>query len=276
MLELITEAFELEFQRRALVGASLAVVASSIVGTWVVLRGMAFMADALAHGVIPGIAIALLLGISPFIGALAAAVIMALAIGLTTQKTAVSEDTATGLLFVGMLAGGVVLISRSQGFQAELTSLLFGDVLGVSTEDIVVQLIAAVIVLIVTIVLFRPFMALTYNPVKAQTLGMAPKIAQLGMMTLLALSIVASFQTVGTLLVFGLLVGPPATALQLVRRVPAMMIVSIGFGLLAAFLGLLISFHASTAGGATIAGIAVLQFFIVSGVKALFNLRSAV
>ncbi len=269
MLDLVTEAFEPDFMRRALLGASLAVIASSVVGTWVVLRGMGFMADALAHGVIPGIAVALLIGISPFIGALVAAIIMAVSIGLTTQRTSVSEDTATGLLFVGMLAAGVVLISRTPRFQAELTTLLFGDVLGIGVEDIVVQLVATVIVLVATLVLFRPFMALTYNPVKAQTLGMHPKFAQLAMLTLLALSIVASFQTVGTLLVFGLLIGPPATALLLVRRVPAMMIVSTVFGLLAAFLGLLISFHWDTAGGATIAGLAILQFFVVSGVKAL-------
>jgi len=249
--------------QRALVGGLLAVVATSLVGTWVVLRGLSFLGDALAHGVIPGIALAVLWGFSPILGALAAAAVMGGLVALVTARTQVREDTGIGLLFVGMLSLGIVIVSKARSFTTEVTSLLFGDILGVSRDDINGQLIGAGIVVVATIVLYRPFLALTFNRLKARSLGMHPGAAHMALMVLLAISIVASFQAVGTLLVFGLLVGPPATASLLTRRVPVMMIVSMLFGALAVVVGLTISFHAGTAGGATMAGLSVAQFFVV-------------
>lgn len=263
MIEFVTEAFEPAFMQRALIGGLVAVVATSLVGTWVVLRGLAFLGDALAHGVIPGIALAVLWGFSPIIGAFVAALVMSGLVSAVSARTTVREDTAIGLLFVGMLALGIVIVSRAQSFTTEVTSLLFGDVLGVTTADIRGQLIATGIVVGASIVFHRPFMALTFNRNKAQTLGMRPALAQATLLALLALSIVASFQAIGTLLVFGLLVGPPATASLLVKRVPMIMAVSIGFGSLAVVTGLVISFHYGTAGGATMSGLSVLQFFVV-------------
>ena len=128
-------------------------------------------------------------------------------------------------------------------------------------------MVAAAIVVVASIVLYRPFLALTFNREKAITLGMRPGLAHAALMALLAVSIVASFQAVGTLLVFGLLVGPPATASLLVRRVPLMMVVSMGFGALAVFLGLLVSFHHGTAGGATMAFFSVTLFFVVLAIR---------
>ena len=249
--------------QRALVGGIVAVVATSLVGVWVVLRGLAFLGDALAHGVVPGIALAVLWGFSPIVGALIAAAVMGGLVSLVSSRTSVRDDTAIGLLFVGMLALGIVIISRARSFTTEVTALLFGDLLGVTRGDIVGQLIGALIVLVATIVLYRPFLALTFNRMKAKSLGLHPGATHLAMMVLLAISIVASFQAVGTLLVFGLIVGPPATASLLTRRVPVMMIVSMGFGTLSIVLGLAISFHAGTAGGATVAGLSVAQFFVV-------------
>ena len=257
------DAFEPAFMQRALIGSLLAVVATSLVGTWVVLRGLAFLGDALAHGVIPGIALAVLWGFNPIIGALAAAAVMAGAVSLVSARTVVREDTSIGLLFVGMLSLGIVIVSKARSFSAEVTSLLFGDVLGVTRSDITGQLAAASIVIVATLVLYRPLLALTFNPMKAQSLGLRPSATHLSLMMLLAISIVASFQAVGTLLVFGLLVGPPATASLLVRRIPVMMIVSMLFGALAVVGGLAVSFHAGTAGGATMAGLSVAQFFVV-------------
>ena len=257
------EAFEPAFMQRALLAGLLAVVATSVIGTWVVLRGLAFLGDALAHGVIPGIAVAVLWGVSPIAGALVAAAIMAGLVSLVSSRPAVREDTGIGLLFVGMLSLGIVIISKARSFATEVTSLLFGDVLAVTTSDINSQLIATAIVLVVSVVLYRPFLALTFNEQKAQSLGMHPRLAHLAMMVLLALSIVASFRAVGTLLVFGLLVGPPATASLVTKRIPMMMLASIGFGAVAVVVGLLISFYAATAGGATMAGLSVAQFFIV-------------
>ena len=257
------DAFEPAFMQRALIGGLIAVIATSLVGTWIVLRGLAFLGDALAHGVIPGIALAILWGFDPAIGAFVAALIMSGLVTFVSNRTTVRDDTAIGLLFVGMLSLGVVIVSKSKSFSTDLTSLLFGDALGVSVGDIHKQLVFTLIVVTCTILLYRPFLALTFNEVKAQTLGMHPRLAQAALLGLLSLSIVSSFQTIGTLLVFGLLVAPPATASLLVKRVSRIMVVSVSFGTLAVFLGLLVSFHYGTAGGATMAGFSVLQFFIV-------------
>ena len=228
---------------------------------------LAFLGDALAHGVIPGIALAVLLGFSPIIGAFLAALVMSGLISVVANRTAVREDTAIGLLFVGMLSLGIVIVSRAQSFATEVTALLFGQVLGVSWGDIRSQLIATALVAIITFVLYRPFLALTFNRDKAQTLGMRPRLAQAAQLATLALSIVASFQAIGTLLVFGLLVGPPAAASLIVRRVPAIMMLSMLLGAIAVVVGLSISFHYGTAGGATIAGLSVLEFFIVLTIR---------
>lgn len=267
----ILEAFEPQFMQRALLGSLVAVVATSLVGTWVVLRGLSFLGDALAHGVIPGIALAVLLGFSPILGAFGAAIVMSGLISVVSNRTVVREDTAIGLLFVGMLSLGIVIVSQARSFSTEVTALLFGDVLGVSSTDIRSQVIATAIVAVTTIIFYRPFLALTFNRDKAQTLGMRPKLAQTVLLGLLALSIVASFQAIGTLLVFGLLVGPPATASLMVRRVPAIMFVSMLWGALAVFSGLLVSFHYGTAGGATIAGFSVAQFFVVLAGRELID-----
>ncbi len=255
--------------QRALLGGLVAVVATSLVGTWVVLRGLAFLGDALAHGVIPGIALAVLWGFSPVLGAFVAALVMSGLVTVVSSRTTVREDTGIGLLFVGMLSLGIVIVSRAQSFATEVTSLLFGDVLGVTAADIRGQAIATAVVVVATVVLYRPFLALTFNRQKARTLGMRPDLAQAALLALLALSIVASFQAIGTLLVFGLLVGPPATASLLARRVPTIMGVSVVFGAVAVVAGLAVSFHHGTAGGATIAGFSVAQFFVVLAVREL-------
>ena len=266
-MEWLTDAFEPAFMQRSLIGSLIAVVATSLVGTWVVLRGLAFLGDALAHGVIPGIALAVLWGFSPIVGALVAAAAMSALVGVVSNRTRVREDTAIGLLFVGMLSLGIVIVSQARSFAVEVTALLFGDVLGVSTGDIRSQLLATAIVVATTVLLYRPFLALTFNRDKAQTLGMRPGLTQTFLLALLALSIVASFQAIGTLLVFGLLVGPPATASLMARRVPVIMLTSILLGAVAVVAGLLVSFHYGTAGSATIAGFSVAQFFLVLAVR---------
>ncbi len=268
-MDWLFEAFEPAFMQRALVGSLIAVVATSFVGTWVVLRGLAFLGDVLAHGVIPGIALAVLWGFSPIIGAFVAAIVMSGLVSVVSNRTVVREDTAIGLLFVGMLSLGIVIVSQSPATQ--VTALLFGDVLGVSVADITSQAIATVIVAVTTVIFYRPFLALTFNRDKAQTLGMRPQLAQTVLLALLALSIVASFQAIGTLLVFGLLVGPPATASLMARRVPVIMLTSMLWGALAVVAGLLVSFHFGTAGGASIAGFSVAEFFIVLAGRELLD-----
>jgi ABC-type Mn2+/Zn2+ transport system permease subunit len=262
VIDWFSQAFGPAFMQRALLGGLLAVVATSLIGTWVVLRGLAFLGDAIAHGIIPGVALAILWGFSPIIGAFAAALVMSALVSVVSLRAPVREDTGIGLLFVGMLSLGIIIVSRSQSFRTDVTTLLFGDVLGVTTGDLRNQMMAAAIVLAATAAMYRPFLALTFNRKKAMTLRMRPGLAQAVMMALLAVSIVASFQAIGTLLVFAFLVAPPATASLFVHRVPAVMTVAIVLGALSVLIGLLVSYHHGTAGGATIAGVSVAMFFV--------------
>ncbi len=259
----LTDPFHYDFILRALFAGCLAAVTCSLIGTWVVIRGMSFMGDALAHGVMPGIAVAFIVGIDIAIGAFVSAIIMVIGINLVNRASKLSADTGIGLLFVGMLALGVVIISRTRSFTGDLTSFLFGSVLGVKNSDIWLQSIAAVVTLIAVVVFHRLFLALSFNSDKAASLGMRPRLAHIAMLTLIAIAIVASFRTVGTLLVFGLLIAPPATAALLVRRVPTMMVTACLIGVSSIFIGLIITYHFDTAAGATMAGTAVAIFFIV-------------
>jgi ABC-type Mn2+/Zn2+ transport system permease subunit len=257
------DAFASDITRRALVGGLVAATTTSLIGTWVVLRGLAFFGDAVAHGVLPGIALALIWGFDLTLGAMVSAVVMVFGINLVHRTTRLGDDTGIGLLFVGMLALGVVIISRADSFAGDLTSFLFGDVLGVRDAEIQLGLAALAVTIVGLLLGHRSFLALAVNRDKAQTLGLRPGLAHALMLTLLALAVVASFRVVGTLLVFGLMVAPPATAVLLVRRIPVAMAVAVGFGWLSVVLGLAISYHADTAASATMAGMAVAQFFVV-------------
>lgn len=268
----LLDPFDPEFMQRALLASMLAVIASSVVGTWVVMRGLSFLGDALAHGVIPGIALAVLWGFNVTVGALITAALMVAGVSLVNRRARLGEDTGIGLLFVGMLALGVIIISKSTSFATDVQSLLFGDVLGVTWGDIRLQVVAAALVVVVSVLGYRAFLALSFNEAKAASLGLRPGLTHLVLLALIAVAIVSSFQAVGTLLVFGLLIGPPATAALLVRRVWLCMVVGVLLGWSAAALGLLLSYHYGTAGGATVAGVSVAMFFVVLTGQELFRL----
>ena len=268
-MEWLLDPFSLALQQRALIGGSLAAVALAIVGTWVVIRGMSFLGDALVHGIIPGIALAVLFDFSPVVGAVLAAGVMLIGINLVHRQTTFSEDTSIGLLFVGMLWLGVILISRTASYTGSLTSILFGDALGVTTSDIVMLGGLVAVIVVTSVLLYRPFLVLSFNEAKAQLLGMRPRFAHAALLVMITLAIVGSFQTVGTLLVFGLLVGPPATAALIVRRVPAMMILGAVIGVASVFVGLLVSYHADTSASATIAVTPIVAFFAVLTIRSI-------
>lgn len=272
-MDWLIEPFEFAFQQRALLGGSLAAVALALVGTWVVIRGMSFLGDALVHGVIPGIALAILFDFNVLIGASAAALVMILGINLVHRQTQFSEDTGIGLLFVGMLALGVIVISRTPSYSGSLTSILFGDALGVTAPDIVLLGVLLVAAALASALLYRPFLVLAFNEQKAKLLGLRPALAHWVLLGLITAVIVGSFQTVGTLLVFGLLVGPPATAALLVRRVPVMMAVAALIGVLSVAVGLVISFHLGTAGSATMAIVPIALFFLVLTARSVMRSR---
>lgn len=273
-MDWLTDPFLLGFQQRALVAGLLTVATTSIVGTWVVLRGMSFIGDALAHGVLPGIAAAVLVGFDPLLGAVASALVMVAGITVVHRRVRLGEDAAIGLLFVGMLALGVVLISRTSSYAGSLTGILFGDVLGVSRGDLAVLAGAAVLAAAVSVTWYRPFLALSFNEAKAEVLGLRPRLAHGVMLGLVTMAVVTSFSTVGSNLVFGLLIAPPATASLVTRRVPTMILTGIGFGALAVVAGLVLSYHFDTAGAATMALVSVALFFVVVAGRDLGRLLS--
>lgn len=263
LLDWFTEPFALGFQQRALIGGILAGLMCAVVGTWLVLRGMSFFGDAFVHGVVPGIAAAVVLDINPLLGAAVAAAVMLAAIELVGRQTTLGEDTAIGLLFVGMLGLGVVIISRVDSYTGSLTSILFGDALGVTWSDILWQSVLGVIVVVAAIVMYRPLLALSFNQQKAELLGMRPRATHAVLLVLIATAVIGSFQSVGTLLVFGLLVAPPATAALIARTVPRMMIGAAALSVVSVWFGLTLSYHLGTAASATMALVPVVLFFLV-------------
>jgi len=266
-MEWLTEPFSHAFMQRALLAGLLAALATALVGTWVILRGLAFIGDALAHGVLPGIALGVVWGFNLTLGAVVSALVMVVGINIVHRYSRLNEDAGIGLLFVGMLALGVVIISRTASYSGSLTDILFGDALGVTSGDLVLLGSTALVVIAATIVWYRAFLVLSFNDEKAEMLGLRPRLTHIIMLTLVTMVVVASYRTVGTLLVFGLLVAPPATAALVARRVPAMMAVATLFGTASVVVGLLVSWHASTASSATIAAVAVAAFFGVLTVR---------
>lgn len=258
-----------EFMLRALVAGCLVALACAVVGTFVVLRGLAFIGDALAHGVLPGIAGATLLGLPGIGGALVGAAAMIAGVNLVRRRSRLSGDTAIGLLFVGMLALGVVIVSRSDSFSGDLTRILFGEVLGISWSDIWIQLGAAVAVAAVAAVCARPFLLLSFDREQTRVAGFPAELYEWLMLGMVALTVVVSFQTVGTLLVFGMLVAPPATAALVARRVGAMMLWAALAGVASVAVGLLLSYHYDLAAGASIVLVEVAVFFVTLTARSL-------
>jgi ABC-type Mn2+/Zn2+ transport system permease subunit len=249
-----------EFMRLALFGGILVACTCAIAGTFVVLRGLAFVGDALAHGVLPGIATAMLLGFSGILGAAIGAAVMMGGVSIVTRKFRLSGDTAIGLLFVGMLALGVVITSRSTSFVGDLARILFGELLGITTTDLAWQFAALVIVGAIAFVSRRPFLLLSVDDGLARTSGFSARLFHNVMLTMVAITVIASFQTVGTLLVLGMLIAPAATGSLFARRIESMMLIAALVGSLSTYIGLLISYHYDLAAGASIVLTAVVIF----------------
>ncbi len=251
-----------DFMTRALSAGVLVAMCCAIVGSFVVLRGLAFVADALAHGVLPGIATAVLLGWPVVIGAAAGTVVMMSGVSVITRRSRLSSDTAIGLFFAGMLALGVMITSRTKSFTGDLTRILFGELLGVRMNEVVWQSVALVFVAVVTWVCRRPFLLLCIQPELAATSGFRVRLFETLMLMVVAVAIISSFQSVGTLLVFGMLLAPASTAALVSRRLGAMMGLAAIIGSLATYLGLLLSYHAGLAAGASVVAVAVAIFLL--------------
>ena len=252
-----------QFMQNALFAGVLAVLTTSSVGTWVVLRSMSFLGEALAHGVLPGIAIAFITGGNTAAGALVAAIVMVLGVNLIRSHSPLPTDTSIGVLFVGFLALGVVIMSSQAGsYVGDLSRFLFGSITGVEADDLLRQGIAAVITVGSALIFYRAFLVLTFDETQAQVLGLRPRLTHVALLVLIAIAVVASFEAVGSLLVVAFLIAPAATATMLLRRVPVIIATAIGIGVLSVVVGLLVSYHYDTAAGATMALVAVSTFMI--------------
>jgi ABC-type Mn2+/Zn2+ transport system permease subunit len=262
------------FMSHALIAGVLVSIACAIAGTFVILRGLAFIGDALAHGVLPGIAVSILAGFSGIIGAAIGAAFMIGGITLITRRSRLSSDTAIGLLFIGMLALGVVIVSRSNSFSGDLTSILFGEILGIGMQAILIQLIGTIVIAIIAIVCARPFLLLSFDPEQAEVAGFSVTLYHNIMLFMIALTVIVSFQTVGTLLVFGLLIAPAGAGALLAKRIAVMMAWAVLFGAMSMYFGLLISYHFNFAAGASIILVAIIIFFIVFILQNVRNRRA--
>jgi len=276
MESLLFEPFEADFMRNGALAAIFVGILCGTVGCFVVMRGSALLADSVAHGVLPGVAVAVLLTAGSsgdpnraavLGGGLVGGIVTAGGTALILRRTRLKEDTATAVMFVFMLALGVVLISSVEGFAVDLTAYLFGDVLGVPDWEVGLAGALTLVVLGVLWLLYRPFVLVSFDRRRAASLGVPVERTELALMVLLAVAVVIGFTVVGALLVLGLLIAPPAAAALLTRRLPAMMAVSAGIAAASGPLGLLISWHFEVAAGASIVLVAVAAFAVTAVVR---------
>lgn len=264
----LTEPLSYEFMRTGLLAAVLVSISCAAVGTHVVARRMSFLGDALAHTMLPGIVIAFLLGASLLGGALVAAVVTVLIIAAITRGGRVQEDAAIGVAFTGMFALGVMMLSTTNSFR-DFTHILFGNILGVGDGDLVVLGIITGVVLLALLVFRRELEVTAVDPGYARSFGLRPDRVRLGLLLLLAPTIVAGIQAVGVLLTTGLLIVPAAGAFLVTRRFRTTMLVAMLIGVGASVGGVLISYHAGVSTGATIALCACVGFGACMGIAAL-------
>lgn len=261
-MEWFTDPLQFAFMQRGLLAAIMVGTLCSIVGCYVVLRSMAFLGDALAHAILPGVAIAYLLNGNLLVGALVAAVVVSLLIGFFSQQGTIKEDTAIGILFAAALALGVALISSIRTFAVDLSHILFGNLLGVSPADLLFTAVLGGVVLLTIILLYRPFLVISFDPVLAATLRLPVGLLRNLMLVLLGVTIVISMQTVGVGLVAAMLVTPAAAAFLFTRRLSTMMLVSACFGAFSSLGGLYISYYANIASGSAIVLVATAIFLV--------------
>jgi manganese/iron transport system permease protein len=260
MINWLLEPLTYGFMQRGLAASVMVGVLCAVMGTYVVLRGMAFLGDAISHAILPGIAIAYILDGSLLIGALAAAGAVAVGIGFFSRKGNLKEDTAIGILFAAALSLGVALISTMQTFAVDLSHIMFGNVLGVSSTDLWLTAVLGAGILITVGLLYKQFLVISFDPILAATLRLPAELLRYAMLLLLALTVVVSLQTVGVGLSSAMLVTPAATAYLLTRRLFPMMMVSALIGALSSIVGLYLSFYLNIVSGASIVLTATLFF----------------
>jgi ABC-type Mn2+/Zn2+ transport system permease subunit len=267
LIDLIVGPMSYPFMIRGLMAVVMVGVVCATVGTYVVLRGLAFFGDALAHAILPGVAVGYLVSDGArgpiFWWGLGTAVLTAIGIGAVGKGARVKEDTAIGIVFAGMFALGIALISTVRSYAVDLAHFLFGNVLGVSRGDLWLTGIMGGVVLLTILALYKEFLVLSFDPVLALTLRLPSTLLHYLLLVLIALAIVVSLQTVGVALMVAMLVTPAATAYQLTHRLPTMMALAAGVGALSGIVGLYLSFYVSVASGAAIV-LVCMAFFLLA------------
>ncbi len=258
----LTEPFALGFMQRSLIASVIVGVVCSVIGCYVVLRSMAFLGDALAHAILPGVAVAYLVGANLLAGALVAGLLVAVGISMVSRTGTIREDTAIGVFFAAALALGVVLISTMETYAVDLTHVLFGNILGVSAVDLYITGGLAVLVLASIAILYKRLLVVSFDPILGRTLGLRIHVLRTGLFLMLAATIVVSLRTVGVALVAAMLVTPPAAAYMLTRRLPAMMGVSVAIGVVSAVAGLYASYYLDVASGGAMVLVATAIFML--------------
>jgi manganese/iron transport system permease protein len=256
LVELVFGPLNYPFMLRGLLAALMVGIVCAAVGTYIVLRGMAFFGDALAHAILPGVAFGYLAGGGDrgplFWWGLVTAILTSIGIGALSKSARLKEDTAIGIIFAGMFALGIALISTVRSYTVDLTHFLFGDVLGVSNADLQRMAIFAALILLAILVFYKEFLVLSFDPTLAVTLRLPARFFEYMLFVLIAVTIVVSLQTVGVALMVAMLVTPAATAYLLTHRLPVMMGLAAGFGALSGVTGLYLSYHLNIASGAAI------------------------
>lgn len=267
-MEWIIAPLRYPFMQTGLAAAMLIGVACAVLGVYVVLRRMAFIGDALAHTILPGVVGAYLAGWNLVLGALIAAVLTALGIGWFSRRQAVREDTAIGILFTGMFALGILLMSTVRSFR-DFTHILFGNLLGVTPGELwVIAGLTGLVIALLT--LFHKELELTsVDPTHAELIGLRVDRVRYGLLLLLALTIVAGIQMVGVVLTSGLLITPAAAASLLSNRLPRMMALAAFFAVLSSVVGLYASYYFDVASGASIVVTCTLCFGLAWLVRAV-------
>ena len=243
---------EFEFMRRALLAVVLVGVVSAVVGAFVVVRGMAFIGDALAHASFAGVAGAFALGVSIYLGAIVAAVATALGIGFISQRGRLRFDTTIGVLFAGAFALGIVIVSRQENYTADLFSFVFGSVFGVSWGELQVMAALGAIVIALVALFYKELLFISYDSTVAAATGVPTRLIEYGLLVIIAVSTVVALQAVGIVLVIAMLVTPAATASLLVRRLHYMIYLGVAFAVASAVIGLYVSYYGEVASGASI------------------------
>jgi ABC-type Mn2+/Zn2+ transport system permease subunit len=263
LVELFVKPLSYPFMVRGLLASLLVGTLCAVVGTYVVLRGMAFFGDALAHAILPGVAVAYLMGANLFWGALAMGLITALGIGYLSRRGQVKEDTAIGVVFAASFALGVALLSTIKSYSVDLTHILFGDVLGVSNLDLALAAGLGVVVLLAVFLLYKELLVISFDPILAATLRLPTGVLQYLLLVIIALTIVVSLQTVGVALMVAMLVTPAAAAYLLTRRLWHMMVVAAAIGAVSSVTGLYLSFYISVASGPAVVLVCT-AFFVLA------------